>query len=282
MERPSLAERLGYGADDRLLIVNCDDLGSSHSANLATHRAMTAGVATSATLMVPCPWALEAATLFEGFPVGIHLTVTSEHQGYRWRPLTPGASLRDADGFCHATTAAALETITEADARAECRAQIEAALAWGVDATHLDTHMNVVQGRSDLFEIYLDLAVEFGIPVRMFSRDDTDKQGFRARERADERGVLFNDHIIYPWPRRTRDVFFETMPNLHPGVTEIFVHPVLDGDELRGYDKNHIHIRTHDAECLVDPSVADLLQQHGIQLISYRRLRDLQRSSQSR
>jgi hypothetical protein len=57
MAQPTLAERLGYGPDDRLLIVNCDDLGSSHGANAATLRAMTAGIATSASLMVPCPWA---------------------------------------------------------------------------------------------------------------------------------------------------------------------------------------------------------------------------------
>ena len=106
MERPlgtpatgSVAERLGYGAEDRLLIVNCDDLGSSHSANVATLRALTHGVATSATLMVPCPWAREAARLFAGLPVGIHLTLTAEHPGYRWRSLTAKRTLHDADGF---------------------------------------------------------------------------------------------------------------------------------------------------------------------------------------
>jgi chitin disaccharide deacetylase len=59
--KPPLAQRLGYGQDDRLLIVNCDDLGSSHGANVATYRAAVYGVATSATMMVPCPWTREAA-----------------------------------------------------------------------------------------------------------------------------------------------------------------------------------------------------------------------------
>src|ERR1700750_1314577 len=95
----NLAARLGYGPDDRLLIVNCDDLGSSHSANIATLRAMTYGVATSATLMVPCPWAREAATLFKGKAIGVHLTLTSELEGYRWRGLTAGKSLYDDEGF---------------------------------------------------------------------------------------------------------------------------------------------------------------------------------------
>ena len=219
MGQPSLAERLGYGPEDRLLIVNCDDLGSSHSANVATYGSIDGGVATSATLMVPCPWAREAARMFEGFSIGVHLTLTCEYSGYRWRGLTNGASLHDDEGFFPATTEAALRRVEVADARAECRAQLETALAWGLDVTHLDTHMYVVQGRTDLYSIYLDLAEEFRLPVRMGSREFTATQGFQARERAEARGLLFNDHIIFPWPRRTRDVFFEEIPKLLPGVT---------------------------------------------------------------
>ncbi len=278
MDQPSLAERLGYGADDRLLIVNCDDLGSSHSANAATLRAMVEGVATSATLMVPCPWAREAARMFEGLAIGVHLTLTSEYSGYRWRGLTGGTSLHDDEGFLPATRAAALERALAADARAECRAQIETALAWGVDVTHLDAHMNVMQARTDLYEIYLDLAEAFRLPVRMFSREDTAKQGFRARERALARGLLFNEHMVYPWPRPTRDVLFEAIPQLPPGVSEVFAHPADDDAELRAYDTRNADLRVHDAACLTDPAIADLLDRHHIKRISYRALRELQRA----
>ena len=131
MGQPGLVERLGHGPGDRLLIVNCDDVSSSHGANVAAYRAMVYGIATSATLMVPCPWAREAARMLQGLPVGVHLTLTSEHRGYRWRGLTGAASLRDGEGFLPATAKAALRCIGKVDARAECRAQIEAALAWG-------------------------------------------------------------------------------------------------------------------------------------------------------
>jgi len=94
----TLAERLGYPADARLLIVNCDDLGSSHSANLATLRAFEAGVATSATLMVPCPWAREAARMFAGRDIGVHLTLTCD------TPATAGAR-SPAPRPCTTTTA---------------------------------------------------------------------------------------------------------------------------------------------------------------------------------
>lgn len=279
MEKASLAERLGYGPRDRLLIINCDDLGSSQSANLATLQAMTDGIATSASLMVPCPAAREAARLLEGRPVGIHLTLTSEYRHHRWRGLTDGASLHDSAGFLWATTKAALDAIDPEDARAEGKAQIETALAWGVDVTHLDTHMNVLQSRSDLFEIYLDLAAAFRLPVRMFAREETERQGFHAPARAAARGILFNDHMIYPWPRRTRDVFFEEIPKLAPGVTEIFAHPVLDGAELRGYDTAHADIRVRDAACLIDRTVADLLERETVRRISYRELREVQRAT---
>jgi predicted glycoside hydrolase/deacetylase ChbG (UPF0249 family) len=280
MDKPSLVERLGYGPERRLLIVNCDDLGSSHSANVATFRSMVYGVASSATLMVPCPWAREAARMFKGFAVGVHLTLTSEYPGYRWRSLTKGASLHDDEGFFPATTEEALQRIDAEDARAECRAQIERAILWGVDVTHLDTHMGVLQAgtrRPDLYEIYLDLAEDFRVPVRMSSQRQTEKEQFEARGRAQSRGLLFNEHLVYPWPRRTRDVFFEEIPKLPPGVSEIFAHPVLDGEELRGYDTANPDIRTHDAMCLIDPEVSRLLNQHNIRRISFQELRELQR-----
>jgi predicted glycoside hydrolase/deacetylase ChbG (UPF0249 family) len=216
--------------------------------------------------------------MLSGFPVGVHLTLTSEHGRYRWRGLTNGPSLRDADGFMPATAKCALAQIAATDARAECRAQIETALSWGVDVTHLDMHMNVLQTRTDLYDIYLDLAEEFRLPVRMFSRTEARQQGFQARERAEARGLLFNEHILYPWPRYTREVFFAEIPRLQPGVTEIFAHPVLDGEELRAYDVRNADIRMHDATCLIDPAVSDLLEQHHIRRISFREVRALYRA----
>jgi predicted glycoside hydrolase/deacetylase ChbG (UPF0249 family) len=219
--------------------------------------------------------------MFKGLSVGVHLTLTSEYRGYRWRGLTNGPSLHDDEGFFPATTEEALQRIDAEDARAECGAQIERALSWGVDVTHLDTHMGVLQAgtnRSDLYEIYLDLAEDFRVPVRMSSRRQTEKEQFEARGRARSRGLLFNEHLIYPWPRRTRDVFFEEIPKLPPGVSEIFAHPVLDGEELRGYDTVNADIRTHDASCLIDPEVSRLLHQFNIKRISFRELRELQRA----
>jgi chitin disaccharide deacetylase len=273
----SLAERLGHGPDARLLIVNCDDLGSSHGANAAIARAMEAGIATSATLMVPCPWAREAARTFAGADVGVHLTLTSEYPGYRWRPLTLAPSLMDADGFLPATAALFAAQASVADARAECRAQIEQALAWGVDVTHIDSHMGTVQLEARFFDIYLEMAQAFALPVRMFGRRFNEMLGFGARERAAERRILFTDHLVDPWGKVTRDVFGTYIPGLARGVSEIFAHPVEDGPELRAYDLHQADVRAHDARVMTDPAIRAMIEESGVTPISYRPLRDAQR-----
>ncbi|HEY2481032.1 MAG TPA: ChbG/HpnK family deacetylase [Caulobacteraceae bacterium] len=278
----ALVERLGYGPDARLLIVNCDDLGSSHSANTAIARAITEGVATSATLMVPCPWAREAARLLAGAEIGVHLTFTAEYPGYRWRSLTGAASLHDADGFLPATAAEAIAKADPEDIRAEGRAQIDRALAWDVDVTHLDSHMGVVQIDARLFDIYLGLAVEYALPLRMVGASADRRFGFEARRRAAERGVIFTDHFLDPWGRDLRGLFCERMPTLKSGVSEIYGHPVDDGPELRGYDPESPDVRVADGHTLNDPEIATLLTVAGAIPISYRPLRDLQRAGVSR
>ena len=275
----SLAERLGGVADDRILIVNCDDLGSSHSANVAILKAFEAGIATSATLMVPCPWAREGAAMLEGRDVGVHLTLTAEYPGYRWRALTAARSLHDVDGSMPATVPEVYARADLDEARTECRAQVEQALAWGLDITHLDSHMGTVQIDPRFFEIYLGMAMEFDLPLRMPGRKGDERLGFGSRRQAAERGVVFTDHFISPWPRDTARVFRETLEDLAPGVSEIYAHPVEDGPELRAYDPDHPDIRANDAICFTDRSLAERIDAAGIRLISYRPLRNLQRGA---
>jgi len=277
MSEPTLAERLGYAPDQRIAIVNCDDLGSSHSANAAILRAMDEGVATSATLMVPCPWAREAARMFAGRDVGVHLTLTCEYPGYRWRSLTGAKSLHDDDGFMPATIEEVWARADLSDVRAELMAQVEQALAWGLDVTHLDSHMGTVQLEPRYFDLYLDTATAFDLPMRMAGARQDERLGFEGRKRAAERGVVYTDRFISVWPNNTRDEFLSRIPNLYAGVTEVFAHPVDDGDELRAYDPDHPQIRADDAVAFADPTMIKLFDDAGVTRISYRPLRDLQR-----
>jgi len=274
----SLAERLGYAADTRLLIVNCDDFGSSHAANSAILRALDHGVATSATLMVPCPWARDAVRLAQGRDVGVHLTLTCEYPGYRWRSLTGAKSLHDDEGFMPATVEEVYRRADPAEAFEECKAQIVQAMDWGLEPTHLDSHMGTVQIDPRFFDIYLGLAEEFDLPLRMVSETQDAQLGLQGRARAANRGLLFNDHFISPWPRDTREVIAERIPRLKPGVSEIYAHPVEEGAELRAYDPDHPDIRANDTLVLTDPEVAQFMDTAGVVRIGWRPLRDLQRA----
>lgn len=277
-EGASLAERLGYGADTRLLIVNCDDFGSSHGANSAILRALDHGIATSATLMVPCPWARDAVRRAEGRDVGVHLTLTCEYPGYRWRALTGAKSLHDDDGFMPATVEEVYRRADPAEAFEECKAQIVQAMDWGLEPTHLDSHMGTVQIDPRFFDIYLGLAEEFDLPLRMVNAKQDAQLGLQGRERANNRGLVYNDHFIAPWPRDTREVLVERVPHLKAGVSEIYAHPVDDGPELRGYDPDHPDLRANDAVVLTDPTVAQAIDVAGVVRIGWRPLRDLQRA----
>jgi predicted glycoside hydrolase/deacetylase ChbG (UPF0249 family) len=278
----NLAQRLGYSPEDRLLIVNCDDLGSSQSANIAIEAALRQGVATSATLMAPCPWAFAAVERCGDLDIGVHLTLTAEYPSYCWRTLTGAASLHNNRGVMPATAEEVWARARLDDVRAECRAQIEQALSWGVDVTHLDAHMGTMQVDPRFFEIYVALGAEYRLPLRMVGESQVQRLGFPARDIAALRGVVFGDHFISPpWGVSARETFVERTPNLKPGVSEIYLHPVEDGPELRGYDMEAADLRAADAVWVVERDMAALIEAFGVKLISFRPLRDLQRTQRA-
>jgi predicted glycoside hydrolase/deacetylase ChbG (UPF0249 family) len=273
----SLVERLGYPPSARLVILNCDDLGSSHSANVAALEAVEAGVASSATLMVPCPWAKEGVELFEGKDVGVHLTLTAEYPYYRWRSLTGAASLHDDDGTMPSTIEAVWAKAKLEDVRVECRAQIDQALRWGVDVTHLDSHMGTLQLDPRYLEIYLGLAAEYRLPVRMASSRADERLGFPMRAPAEALGLVHPDEFVFRWMDNTKQLLAKRVPRMGPGVTEFILHPVLDGPELRAYDLEAAQVRVDDHACALDPEVRAFLAAENVEVISFRPLRDLQR-----
>ncbi|MET1002578.1 MAG: polysaccharide deacetylase family protein, partial [Acidimicrobiia bacterium] len=227
-----LVERLGYPADAKLLIINCDDLGSTRSANVAVYEALRRGVATSATLMVPCPWARDAAAMYRGEDVGVHLTLNAEWETYRWGPTTHSPSLLDGDGGFPRTVQDAWEHADLDEVRKECRTQIERAIYWGFDVSHIDSHMGTMQLRADFFDVYLELAVEFNLPLRMAGASSERAIGFPFRRLAAEEGIVFTDNFVWT-PVGSRRMLERVLFDLRPGVTEVLAHPAIDSDELR-------------------------------------------------
>src|SRR5690606_17301556 len=119
---------LGFGPDDRILIINCDDLGSSHAANVGVYESLREGIATSATLMVPCTWSRQAAKDYMGEDVGVHLTLNAEYDLYRWGPITRAPSLLDGDGGFPRTITDVWDHADLDEVRRELRSQIERAI----------------------------------------------------------------------------------------------------------------------------------------------------------
>ena len=274
----TLNERLGFGPEERLVLLNCDDLGMSHAANLGCFEALRDGIATSATLMVPCPWARAAASeVRPDDDIGVHLTLNSEYDRYRWGPITHAPSLLDGDGGFPRTVTDAWDHADLDEVRRECRAQVERAMLWGIDVTHLDSHMGTLQLRPEFFDIYLDLAIEFRLPLRMAGASVEHTAGFPFRQLAAAEGVVFPDSFVYVNGVGSRATLAAVAGSLRPGVTELYVHPAVDTPELRAIT-DRWEARVDDLD-LVAPggALADALSASGARLIGWRGLRELMR-----
>jgi len=273
----TLTERLGFGRDDRLLIVNCDDLGSSHAANVGVYDALRNGAATSATLMVPCPWARGAAAEYRGEDVGVHLTLNAEWDLYRWGPITQAPSLLDGDGGFPRTVADVWDHADLDEVRRECRAQIDRAIYWGFDVSHLDSHMGTLQLRPEFFDVYLDLAIEFGLPIHVAGLPPEHLLGFPARALAAEAGAVFADHVVSVAGTTTHSALVDRLRALPSGVTELHLRPAVDSSELRAIATDwEQRVDDHRLVC-GDGTLHKALEASGVILLGYRPLRELAR-----
>jgi predicted glycoside hydrolase/deacetylase ChbG (UPF0249 family) len=274
----SLAERLGYGPDDRLLIINCDGLGLSHATNVAVYEALRDGVGTSASLLVPCPWSRDAAARYRGEDIGVQLTLNAAHDRYRWGPITHGPSLLDGDGGFPRTVTDTWDHADLDEVRRELRAQVERAILWGFDVSHLDSYLSTLQLRPEFFDVYLDLAVDFGLPLRLGGVSTERAVGFPFRRLAAEEGVVSPDHLVVTRTIGARATLEKVIPDLKAGVTEVYLHPAVDTPELRALtddwqervDDHHLATAAHELRAMLDAA--------GVVRIGYRALRDLQRA----
>ncbi len=273
-----LAERLGHPADAKLLIISCDDLGSCHAANEGVYAALRDGVATCASLMVPAPWARHAAVGYDGDDLGVHLTLNCEHDTYRWGPITHAPSLLSGEGGFPRNVEDLWEHADPAEVLRECRAQIERAMAWGIDVTHLAPHLSSITLRPEFFDVYMELAVEFRLPIRLPSSITADQAGFPFRQLAADEGVLFPDHFGHDWRAGSRERVYHAIESLQPGVTEVHVQPAIDTPEVRAITPlaeswiDDLRLVTKDHQ------LRELINDCGAVLIGYRALRDAMRA----
>ncbi|MFM8956228.1 MAG: carbohydrate deacetylase [Actinomycetota bacterium] len=278
----SLNEALGHGDDARLVIVSCDDLGAFHASNVGVLRALHDGVATCASLMVPAPWSRHAvANLRAGDDIGVHLTLVSEHADYRWGPLTYAPSLQSGDGGFPSTLDDLWEHADRDEVLRECRAQVQRAMLWGVDVTHLAPHLTAITLRPEFFDVYLEVAVEYQLPVRLPSTVSTTAAGFDFRGLARDEGVFFPDHFDHDWSSGSRERVMRSIASLQPGVTEIHVQPVIDSPEVRAVGAV-TQGWIDDLNLVTSRELRDALSAAGAVLIGYREIRDAMRAARVR
>lgn len=292
----TLAERLGFAATDRIAIVHADDIGMCHAANEGAFDALANGVVTCGSIMVPCPWFREAADRARENPhldLGVHLTLNSEWPHYRWGPVASRdrvPSLLDDQGFLPRT---ALEVVRQAKpehVEIELRAQIDAALAAGIDVTHVDSHMGTVLFPA-FVEVYAKVAASYRLPA-FAARPDAKVlakaglQGFEpilrtAMEKMDALGLPILDAVdlfsldFAPGGgeahTRTR------LDRMGQGVTYLILHPAKDGDELRAISKD-AHARAFEHAFYGSQRGRDAFAAAGIKTLGMRPFRDLLRT----
>jgi len=282
----TLAQLLGYPDDARVLIINADDFGMCHAENAATMSALEQGAVCSSTIMVPCPWSAEAFAFARRNPaadIGVHITHTSEWDSLTWGPVLGRAavpSLVDRRGALHQAVGPFYAHARLDEVEAETRAQIERALAAGIDVTHLDSHMGTVQLEPRYHALYVRLAAEYRVPIRAVGRDGLHNMGMHdIVELADQLGVLMPDHFCYggpPTPGETAAYWTQLLRNLRPGVSELYIHAALDHPEMRAIGPCWEQ-RAADHAFFTAPTTRQLLRDLGITLIGYRPIRELQR-----
>ncbi|MCK8478251.1 polysaccharide deacetylase family protein [Microbacterium aurugineum] len=306
MTLPSdLADRLGLAPGARAIILNADDFGMCHAANTAIADLLDAGRIDSATVMVPCSWSPEALAFAASRPdldIGVHLVLTSEWSRYRWRPLTgTDTSLVDAAGFFPMDVASVEQAGSEEDVAVELAAQLQAALDAGVDVTHLDNHMGSVYGLvtgRDFLRPVFELAARHGLPFRLPRSmdgvgEDASLQATldAAAAAADASGVVIIDRLwSHPFPllgegtpeeetyEQVRDGFIALLRAVPAGVTEIYLHPMVDDEELRSAVDFSATKRGYELRLLRDPAVLQAIEDEALVRVGWRALRDVQRA----
>ena len=270
----------------RRIVVHHDDLGGSYSANIAFIELCDLGVVTSGSVMVPCPWFPHMAALARSradLDIGVHLTLTSEFPRFRWRPLTGVAAngLTDRDGFFWSRVEDARRADPSAVER-ELRAQIETALAAGIDATHLDSHMGTVW-QPEFLEIYEKLGAEFDLPI-LLTRDagSMAPPGFDfgpALSRLAVRGNPdFRRFLSTPFgdPAPDAKTYASILGEAQPGLNWGAFHFTAPGDFAMISDDAPTRLAEH--EFFRSGGAKALMAELGLELVGMRGFRDALRA----
>ena len=281
----SIAERLGYPANAKLLILHADDLGAAHSVNAASFDALDKGAISSASVMIPTPWIAEVAAYARTHPnadLGLHLTLTAEWETYKWGSVESKdkvPSLLDSAGVFPSEVAPVAAKAKPEEVERELRAQVDRALALGIRPTHVDSHMGALFATPDLIATYVKVARAYRLPFLALRGDPRSPPPFLT---AKDVGL---DAVVIAGPEVPRDqwkaFYLNAIAGLKPGLTEMIVHLGYDDAELRAVTVNHEPYgsawRQRDYDVVMSPEFRKALQDNKVILVTWR---DLHRVAQ--
>lgn len=280
-----LISSIGFAQEStgKRLILHCDDLGVSHSVNQAAIDLYEKGLITSASIMVPTPFFIEIARYgveHPDFDLGLHLTLTSEWENYKWGPVSGREkvpSLLDNNGYLYATSEEVVKNARPEEVEIELKAQIEMALSHGLKPTHFDSHMGVLFSPS-LFEVYLKVGAEYGIPVFV-----PKKQLMAGYPDLAEGVNTENFKINSYWgadpnisPENWTQAYIDFVETLTEGTTLMIIHLGYDNAELEYMMGKEIGWgsawRQRDTEAILDQRFINAIKENDVVLTNYKEL----------
>lgn len=298
MANPAL-RRLGFSENDRVAIIHADDVGMCQATLPALADLVDAGLLSSASTMVPCPWFPEVAAFCHGsagVDMGVHLTTTCEYTSYRWGPLSMrdlASGLMDDDGCFHRTAGAAATLGQPAAVQREIEAQLARATAAGIDVTHVDSHM-LTAWQPKFLPGYVSLARRSRLPLFLLRPEPSVWRSLghggwipageqmvalalgQGRELESDGWPLVDQVFMMPLDRPDDRVELAkgALDGLPPGITHFVLHPAVDSPELRAITDDWPS-RVADYQAFTSPELRSHVRRSDLHVIGYRALRDL-------
>lgn len=285
------AEKLGWPAGKKVIMLHADDIGMCPEANIAAEEQLVNDQIQSAAVMIPCPNAKEFIDWAIAHPhmdIGLHLTLTSEWKEHRWGPTsdkTDVPGLLDPQSKLWRSVPEVIQHASAEEVEKEIRAQIEQSIAWGYTPDHIDTHMGTLYADPDYIRAYIKVAQEYGIPANII-----DISNPRVLAIFKEQGYPLDDSVVdlladYTLPKLD---FFTSAPKaksyeekvenfkklilaLEPGLTEIIFHPSVETENLKGIT-NSWQERVWEAKMFGDPDLIEFFKQEEIVFTNWKEI----------
>ena len=299
----NIAERLGYESDSKLLIIHGDDIGVSHSVNIASFEGYLSNVINSGSAMIPSPWIKEVAAFHKKHPeydLGLHLTLTAEWKNYKWRGVSSSneiTSLINNENEFYDNTSDVNINADPEEVRKELQAQIDFSRLIGINPTHIDTHMGALAVNKDLWRVYIEVGHKNKL-VSMVTKSRS-LNLFDEEFPMPEYIVPVNDiYMLYPGADRTFienaagvdiantlivndiyeyddwfNLYSSKIESLSPGLNVFLLHLGYDNEELRGVTVDHPEYgslwRQLDFDVFNSEEIKKVLEDNNIKLVTW-------------